>query len=268
MIRLFYRNKRMVIAVISIIVLAIVILGGCGSGELNGSSIGTGTDKVPPSELVDPFVFNNPGELRLFLNKNNIPNGDIYKQEGKIYINLVKGNEEIKQFIRDYSNLKYELLFSDVKFTHTQLELAQNTIYAQQLHEKVNIYSSSIDVINNRLIINLPSSSEDKLHLIEDVVHPEMIEYDIQTLEEAHIVGTITDVDAQQGRVLIVNESNHSDEIWFGFDEHSIIVDTHHKALSFEELKIGDKVKAWSTGILLDSMPQQGTARKIKLKTE
>ncbi len=50
---------------------------------------------------------------------------------------------------------------------------------------------------------------------------------------------------------------------WFWVDQETKLIDKDEKELEFSSLEVGDKVKVWSTGIVLESYPAQATAAKI-----
>jgi hypothetical protein len=244
--------------VIFLSVLVAIFITGCGITEETNSSA-----NQPPDELIEPITFSDPGKLRLFLKENKIPNGDIYKKDGKFFINLVNGNDEIKQLIREHSDIPYELHFEDAKFTHDQLKNAQNLLREKEFYQELNLYSSSIDVINNKLTITLPSSSGDKISLIEEVINPELIDFQIQSLGEADILGKVIKINSDKERILIESQSDHEFQIWFSFNKHSVITNQNNEELHFDDLKVDDLVEGWYTGMVLDSKPQQTTGRKV-----
>jgi hypothetical protein len=241
-------------------ILAAIFVAGCGTTEETNSLA-----SQPSDELIEARTFSDPGELRLFLQENKIPNGDFYLKDGKFVINLVNGNGENKQLIRGHSELPNELQFEEVQFTHDQLENAQKLLIEEEFHQVLNIYSSSIDVMNNKLIISLPSSSEDKISIIEEVINPELIDFQIQSLGEADILGKVIKINLDNESILIESQPDKEFQIWFSFDNHSVITNKNNEEVLFDDLKVGDLVEGWHTGNVLHSNPQQTTARKVVL---
>ncbi|KIL34355.1 hypothetical protein SD71_20195 [Cohnella kolymensis] len=126
------------------ILLAAVILGGCGaSPDKQGAEL----ESKPHLDSRRP---SQPGEMRSYLAAKNIPNGDIYLQDGLLYVNVVALNERIEAEIAElFVPGSYKLM--NVKYTIQQLEAAQQLLLDQNLHEELNIYSSGIDVIGNKI---------------------------------------------------------------------------------------------------------------------
>ncbi|MFA9560420.1 hypothetical protein ACERII_24265 [Evansella sp. AB-rgal1] len=241
-----------------------VFLAGCGTGDMDEPTgdAGRSGDRAPDSGASDADAdfdaIRDVEDLRPFLTKHDIAHGDFYLDGNRLVINLVDGTDEIKEFIEAHWEVAYELDFAGVQFTHEELEGAQELLNEHNLYKEANIYSSWIDVMKNKLFITLPSSSQDKVEEIEELIDPEMLTIEIQDLgEEPDIVGAIVKIDHELERILIENE------IWFSFDEYSEIVNQGGEALDFDVFEDGMSVEAWHTGAVLHSYPAQGTARKI-----
>ncbi len=96
----------------------------------------------------------------------------------------------------------------------------------------------------------------------------------IAPTEEPHIVGEIVAV--SDNRVLIAEEikkeeyTGEPDDlignvIWFSVDNDTELIGIDGETISFEQLIVGLRVKAWASGKILLSYPAQGEARKILL---
>jgi predicted small secreted protein len=122
--------------------------GNSGLNEVDSSRAGTGTVNA----------MTDPNEVRKFLDANKIANGDVYLQDEKVYINIVGLNEKISRFLVD----RYKIgTYQTVNVAHSieELQDAQQKLTALDLYSKLNLYSSDLDVIKNRIIINLPDTS-------------------------------------------------------------------------------------------------------------
>ncbi|MCS7464724.1 stalk domain-containing protein [Paenibacillus doosanensis] len=80
--------------------------------------------------------------------------------------------------------------------------------------------------------------------------------------ESANIVGEISSIDAETKRVLItdkdkMNTNGDPDAVWVSFSPDAFIGIDSRERILFNDLKIGQKVKAWSVGPLFDSYPGQ-----------
>lgn len=94
-----------------------------------------------------------------------------------------------------------------------------------------------------------------------------------EELGEPYVVGEIYEIGSSG--VMIAEGFNEDDEmgigyfgtaIWFTIDEETKIMNSEGKFISFEDLEIGMRVRAWATGAILESYPEQGTALVIMLE--
>jgi hypothetical protein len=88
---------------------------------------------------------------------------------------------------------------------------------------------------------------------------------------EADISGKITEIEGE--RILVIDDhkkngnSNDPVAVWFTLTEDGKIVRSGEKeTVAFDKLKVGMQVKAWFTGIMLDSYPGQTTALKAEIQ--
>ncbi|REE69641.1 hypothetical protein A8990_13238 [Paenibacillus taihuensis] len=93
-----------------------------------------------------------------------------------------------------------------VRVTHSieEMEAAQDKLFNQGLLSSLNLYSTSIDVINNKIVFSMPDSSEAEAKPeIEKLIDPSLIVYDIQKLsEKPDVVGSIAKIDNESHRIL------------------------------------------------------------------
>jgi hypothetical protein len=86
------------------------------------------------------------------------------------------------------------------------------------------------------------------------------------------ITGMIYSIEAES--FLVVEGIDSADipyEEWFEDGRNAIVftvtgdtvLQKGKEVISFEQLDAGQTVEVWSTGVLLDSYPQQGTAKKV-----
>lgn len=90
--------------------------------------------------------------------------------------------------------------------------------------------------------------------------------------EGPYIEGKITDIDHENHRVLIVNEheknGNTDDPVanWAQLTKDGKVRSSSQvEDLTFDDLKVGQQVKAWSTGLFLHSYPGQTSVVKIEI---
>jgi hypothetical protein len=201
-----------------------------------------------------------PGAVKSFLNAQQIKNGDIYLKDGLTYINIVGLTPEISEaFSERFNPHSYRLV--DVKFSIEQLQQAQDALTEHDLYRKVNIYASSVEVIQNRLIIDMPDSAEARKNEIEAVVDKEMIIYNFQKLGEPQFVGKIAKVDEENNRILI--SVNDEPAVWFSFNSFSVIKHKSGEKASFSDFKVGQSIEGWAAGGIATSLPAQAAARQI-----
>ncbi|WP_248923969.1 stalk domain-containing protein [Paenibacillus hamazuiensis] len=86
--------------------------------------------------------------------------------------------------------------------------------------------------------------------------------------ETANIVGEISSIDVENKKVLIINKdkinsNGNPDAVWVSFTPDAFIGIDSKERIPFNDLKVGQKVKAWSVGAGFDSYP--GRARVIQL---
>ncbi|MFD2611593.1 DUF3221 domain-containing protein [Paenibacillus gansuensis] len=135
-----------------------------------------------------------------------------------------------------------------------------------ELYRKVNIYSSSIDVIHNRVIITMPDSDKGSIGAIEAVVDKAMLIYEFEPLGEPDTIGQVTEIDTKAQRILV--SVNGKPSMWYSFSPFSEIMRESGEASSFSDFKVGQTVHGWSAGMVMTSLPSQATARQIKIMGE
>lgn len=209
-----------------------------------------------------------PGIAREFLARENIPNGDIYLGEGGLlHVNIVELDDAVrKRFEEAFPGAAYRLV--DVAHTHMELEAAQAALTEHGLYRKLNLYSSSIDVIGNHLEITMPDSSDGAQAEIERHIDPDLIAYHLEPLGEPQIVGTVHEIDAAQERLLILEQDEEHPTYWVSFYEYSVVSANAGEPVTFADYRIGQQVRVWTTGMVLESMPAQATIRKLELVSE
>ncbi len=93
--------------------------------------------------------------------------------------------------------------------------------------------------------------------------------------DNPYITGNIYDVGGES--ILIAEGIEDEDEfgimfsgkaIWLSITEETKILNSNNEEISFDELEVGQKVTAWTTGPIAESYPEQGTARMIKKEAE
>ncbi|SEO95341.1 DUF3221 domain-containing protein [Paenibacillus sp. OV219] len=247
------KHTFMLIIVFSLLAMTMM---SCGAREEPGSR----SDKnYTGSGTLNPM--NDPNGVREFLSEHHIANGDIYLKEGKVYINIVGLNNEVNRLLAD----RYKAgTYQTVNVTHSieELQEAQQKLFSLGLFDKLNLYSSELDTLNNRIIITMPDANEAEVRLeIEQSIDPELLSFVIQKADvdvNPGIVGYVTKIDNQSA--LVVNPTSRKlnetrteyyDAIWVSNIPSNI--------------EVGQNVNVWFKGEIATSYPGQGTASKITI---
>jgi len=132
--------------------------------------------------------------LLAFLEREAIPHGGLYWENGTFVVNVVRLNDEIEaMFAQAFEPSAYRL--REVDYTLQELEEAQTKLNEQGLYSKAGIFASVVDVYTNRLLLTLFSgTAEAAKPMIEAVIDPELLVY--ETVEEGP-VPMIGDADDQ-----------------------------------------------------------------------
>lgn len=237
---------------------------GSGSSEPGASAPSLAARKAAGTGTVNPL--DNPAEVRGFLDAQGIVHGDIYLQDGLLYINVVGLNDEVERTLAErYAEGTYRTV--DVVYSLKQLEEAQQKLADAGLYRKLNLYATGIDVIHNRVTVQLPDSSESAARVeIAKLIDPDMVEYQIDELSPVpHVVGTIVELDPEARRILVLEDGKTEPSYYFGFSEFSELADSGGEPIAFEDLSKGAKVRVWIGGAVNESMPAQATARRLEL---
>ncbi len=245
---------------------------GAASGSGSSASSGAAGEDIPPEQrargTIGGGAMLEPGLAREFLAREGIPNGDLYLGEGGLlHLNIVGLDDAIRKRFEDaFPDAAYRLV--DVAHTHEELEAAQDALSEHDLHRKLNLYSSSIDVIGNRLEISMPDSSDGAQAEIERYIDPDLIVYHLEPLGEPQIVGTVHEIDTVQERLLILEQGEEQPTYWVSFYDHSVTGTDADKPVAFGDYRVGQQLRVWTTGMVLESMPMQATVRKLELVSE
>lgn len=218
----------------------------------------------PEAEKV--LYSSDPEAVKAFLSAQKIPNGDIYLQDNKVHINIVGLNSQIEQrFAQTFAAGTYDL--HDVKYSMQELLAAQELLHKQELYQKLNLYGSGVDTIGNKVTITIPSDyAETAILEIEKWIDPNMLTYDISELGEPHVVGEIVDIDPEQKkRILILEPGMEDPSYWFSFNHKSTMFNEAGESISFKDLKVGQQVELWSTGMVEESFPALASVRRLEL---
>ncbi|MNO33019.1 hypothetical protein D3C76_230250 [compost metagenome] len=258
----------------------ILFISGCSEDQLsnkepapaNAAATATpenlATASPVPEDSEGKKVLNSsdPDAVKAFLSTQKIPNGDIYLQDNKIHINIVGLNSQIEQrFAQTFAAGTYEL--HEVKYTMQELLAAQELLHEHELYQKLNLYGSGVDTIGNRVTITIPSDyAETAKREIEKWMDLNLLTYDISELGDPHVVGQIVVIDTHQAkRILILEPGNEEPSYWFSFNEKSEMFNETGEAIHFKDLKVGQQVKLWNTGMVAESFPAQASVRRMEL---
>lgn len=261
------------------LILAMLLTGGCEAdggpaGTTDTSGEGKGHSAIPAA-TVQPAtavpvnaVTANPADMKSFLKKEKIPHGDLFLEDSLVHVNIVGLSPSVaEKFARRFTKGSY--ILHDVKYTAQELDAAHTLLIDKDLHRSLNLYSSWIDVKRNKIGITLPDDqAAAAIQALESVIAPDMLFYDIDELGEAHVSGTIVEIERNPVVRVLVLEPGHTDPTyWFSFNEYSLLSDSKGKTIGVSDLKKGQGIRLWSTGMQLDSLPAQATVRKLELES-
>ncbi|MBB3112573.1 hypothetical protein FHS18_004674 [Paenibacillus phyllosphaerae] len=267
-------KRKSILRTSAVLVLAAALVSACGSKEQNdvpsapqASAPDDGVSGQAGGEVDNPAgqpVAASPESIRSFLSEADFKNGDIYLNGGKLHVNVVGLTAEIeRQFAARFTADTYVL--HDAKFSILELEAAQQKLMDSGLFDRYNIMGSSVDVINNQVSLDLPEENKDGVAVIEEALGKDIVAIHVAALGEPEIVGVITTVDTEGKRVLIQEEGSPEPNYWFSWQDDSMLENAAGKQAEFADFSVGTTVQIWSTGAVADSMPAQGTIRKMAI---
>ncbi|SFS76999.1 DUF3221 domain-containing protein [Paenibacillus sp. BC26] len=237
-----------------IVGLLAVLISGCGA-RMQAS--GSGGNVYKGNGTLN--AMNDPNEVRQFLAENHIANGDIYLLEGKVFINIVGMNDEKGRLLAN----RYKAgTYRTVSVAHSieELQAVQQKLMDLDLYSKLNLDSSGLDTINNRIVITMPDTNEEQVKLeIQQYINPDLLSFVIQKESvDPELVGYVTKIENQRALVVTpisrkVNETREEfyDAVWVSNMPPNI--------------KVGQNVQVWFKGSIAASYPGQGGASKVTI---
>lgn len=257
----------------------ILFISGCSEDQLSNKepapaaaitstpdTLATARAGIEDPEAEKVLYSSDPEAVKAFLSAQKIPNGDIYLQDNKVHINIVGLNSQIEQrFAQTFAAGTYEL--HDVRYSIQELLAAQELLHKQELYQKLNLYGSGVDTIGNKVTITIPSDyAETAMLEIDKWIDPDMLTYDISELGDPHVVGQIVDIDSKQKKRILIREPGMEDpSYWFSFNQKSTMFNEAGESISFKDLKVGQQVELWSTGMVEESFPALASVRRLEL---
>jgi len=238
------------------------------SGSVQLATSSTGTAKPTDGESpVAELRTADPDSINAFLREEKLKNGDIYLEGSVVHVNIVDLTPKITAaFEAAFTPSSYRL--HNVRYSIEELREAQDTLRKNELYTKLNLYGSSLDVINNQITITLPDDAADKIDEIETIVDKKFLTYDFVPLGEPQVVGKIAQIDSEQKRILVHEDGQEKPNMWFSFNSFSNLSGEDGQSITFTDFKLEQRLKAWTTGLVAESFPSQATARKIVLLNE
>ncbi len=235
----------------------ILLLGGCTAAQDSGDG--------PEAAL----ILANPNDVRHFLADEAIANGDIYLEDNKVHINVVGlGREVTERFAGKFTPTSYVL--HNVTYTAGELDSAYTLLSDRELFNQLNLYGSWIDVKQNKIGISVPDDYlASARKVLEQQIDPGMLSYEVRELREPHVTGTIVQLEADPvKRILILEPGKEDPTYWFTINKRSELYDPQGQKAGWTDLKPGQQVHLWSTGMVEDSLPAQATLRRLELITK
>lgn len=255
------------------VMLVTLLIAGCAGGPDSGkgNEAGAGSSQVSSkagsTSPAEPVEAANPYNIRSFLDDLEKENGDIYLGEDTLHVNIVNLDEAAEQsFAQRFTAGSYVL--HDVKYSIQELNEAMDRLADQQMMKKLDIYSATLDVINNCIEISLPEEAGTApLEELYAVMEPEMLKITVKELGSPEVTGEIVAIEDKNGSILIQEPDKEIPTYWFSFNTASRIVNNAGEPLAAADLEIGDSVRLWSTGSIMESLPAQATVRRLELAT-
>ncbi|QSF47267.1 hypothetical protein [Paenibacillus tianjinensis] len=235
----------------------ILLLGGCTAAQDSGDG--------PEAAL----ILANPNDVRHFLADEAIANGDIYLEDNKVHINVVGlGREVAERFAGKFTPTSYVL--HNVTYTAGELESAYTQLSDRELFSQLNLYGLWVDVKRNKIWISVPDDSlASARKVLEQQIEPGMLSYEVRELGEPHVTGTIVQLEADPvKRILILEPGKEEPTYWFSLNQRSELYNAQGQKAAWKDLKQGQQVHLWSTGMVEDSLPAQATLRRLELITK
>lgn len=276
-------RKNVVSAKISGFIVLILFIGGCGEDAEMGSVSGrdapasTVQTAAPGSgEISDSGTSSSgsaqitadPEAIKRFLSEGKIPNGDIYLDGSTVHVNIAGLSPGIERsFAAEFTDGSYVL--HDVKYTSQQLEAAYRLL-DQDVHRRLDLYGSWIDVIQNKIGITMPDDNAAKVREeLEKLIDPEMLKYDVSKIGKPHVTGEIAEIETgERKRILILEPGQEHPSYWFSISSRAKMYDSEGNIIKLSDLQKGQKVKLWSTGAVEDSFPALASLRRLELDRE
>ncbi|AIQ52623.1 DUF3221 domain-containing protein [Paenibacillus sp. FSL R7-0331] len=245
-----------------------LLLTGCGAEEaVNDSGTSPAASHTPaPSQGAAELIAADPEKVQLILADENIINGDIFLENNQVHINIVGLNSEVEAlFAGKFASGSYRL--HDVGYSAGELEAAQNMLAKENLYKELNLYGSWIDVRLNKINVSVPDDyAEAARETLEQRIDPGMLTLEVQELGEPSVTGTIVEVRSEPVTSILILEPGKQDPTyWFSFNDRSELYDAAGQRSKASGLKQGQQVHIWGTGTVQDSMPAQGTVRRVEL---
>ncbi|MNV89086.1 hypothetical protein D3C71_1833520 [compost metagenome] len=96
-----------------------------------------------------------------------------------------------------------------------------------------------------------------------------MLSYEVRELGEPHVTGTIVQLESDPvKRILILEPDKEEPTYWFSINQRSELYNAKGQKAEWPDLKQGQQVHLWSTGMVEDSLPAQATVRRLELITK
>ncbi|WP_187355218.1 DUF3221 domain-containing protein [Paenibacillus tengchongensis] len=225
-------------------------------------------DESQPDESNSGKFPATPEDVIAYLQAQKLRNGDIYLENAKVHINIVGLTPEIMSgFAAKYTGDTYEL--HNVEFTAAELIAVQQELADSGLMARLKLYGSTVDIIRNRLVIDLPDDALEAAEAeIGEHLGSDMLLFAPTALGEPHVTGTIVEIASgsrEQAQILIQEPGQPEPTYWFSFDEYSKIYEADGRETGAGGIRQGQQVKIWSTGTINSSLPAQGTVRRLEL---
>lgn len=188
-------------------------------------------------------------------------------------------NQVVVEQLKDYSNQyrdgdpNYVIKLKPATYSYLTLEAVTDQLSRKKEeltkhHGKVLSYG--INEIDNRVdvhvskkadlnqeILNELTEGDSSIIYVTEGVTGNVDQHGIP-LEKPYIVGTIMELNEETRTWLI------DDQIYFSIDDGTLLLDEQGSPLEETDFHVGDQVKAWADGAILESLPAQGYAAVIQ----
>jgi hypothetical protein len=164
---------------------------------------------------------------------------------------------ELKPAKHSYHTL--DTIMNKLNDSHQDLFVTDRRVLSfgmNEMENRIDLHVSTKADLNLELLHEITAGDESIIHITEGILSS-VDDNGIPT-DEPYIIGKIMKLDKESRRILV------EDQIYFTIDDVTIIKDSDGHPIEEASLQVGDEVKVWTDGAILESLPAQGYAVVIQ----